>query len=143
VSLSLGDWNVPTIANSALIYGYHSPDWAKGWEGWVYPDTVSDTNQRYVSLCQTAAASGRTVGPGAAGAYDMGRLLAEGIARARYLTRDEVVAGLERVKSLPAATGQDGTLMGFGRWDRAALKGRFLVLREWRDGQSKECEDQG
>jgi hypothetical protein len=26
--------------------------------------------------------------------------------------------------------------MGFGVWDRAALKGHFLVLREWRDGRS-------
>jgi ABC-type branched-subunit amino acid transport system substrate-binding protein len=142
VSLVHDVWDVPTIANSALMYGYHQPAWAKGWEGWIYPDTVSDTNQRYLELCKLAAAAGRTVGPGAAGAYDMGRLLAEGIARARYLMRHEVVAGLERVKSLPAATGQEGTLMGFGRWDRAALKGRFLVLRQWRDGQSRECEDQ-
>ena len=29
-----------------------------------------------------------------------------------------------------------GTLMGFGVWDHAALKGHYLVLRTWRDGQS-------
>src|SRR5262249_61748785 len=73
-------------------------------------------------------------GPGEAGAYDMGRLLAEGVARAPELTRAGVRAGLERVKALPAATGRPGTLMGFGNWDRGALKGPYLVLREWRGG---------
>lgn len=28
--------------------------------------------------------------------------------------------------------------MGFGNWDRGALKGPYLVLREWRAGQSVE-----
>ena len=27
-------------------------------------------------------------------------------------------------------------MMGFGTWDHAALKGHFLVLREWKDGRS-------
>src|SRR5262249_60278532 len=74
-------------------------------------------------------------GPGEAGAYDMGRLLAEGVARAPELTRAGIRAGLERVKALPAATGRAGTLMGFGNWDRGALKGPYLVLREWRGGR--------
>jgi hypothetical protein len=26
--------------------------------------------------------------------------------------------------------------MGFGRCDRAALKGRYLVVRQWHDGRS-------
>jgi hypothetical protein len=30
--------------------------------------------------------------------------------------------------------------MGFGRWDRAALTGRYLVLRAWREGASVEVE---
>jgi hypothetical protein len=29
-------------------------------------------------------------------------------------------------------------VLGFGRWDRGALKGRYLVLRQWRDGDSVE-----
>jgi len=28
--------------------------------------------------------------------------------------------------------------MGFGNWDRGALKGEYLVLREWRNGTSVE-----
>ena len=44
--------------------------------------------------------------------------------------------GLRRVKWLPATTGEAGTLMGFGTYDHAALKGHYLVLREWKDGKS-------
>ena len=43
---------------------------------------------------------------------------------------------LERVKQLPATSGYEGTTMGFGVYDHAALKGRYLVLREWRDGET-------
>ena len=140
VSVALADagWSVPAVANSALIYGHHDPSWALGWEGWAYIDSVSDANARYRALQAAATADGRTAGPGQAGAYDMGRLLAEGVARAHHLTRAEIAHGLERVKALPSATGKDGTLMGFGRWDRAALKGRFLVVRTWQGGKSVE-----
>ena len=58
----------------------------------------------------------------------------------RHLTRAGVKEGLERVKRIPAAMGVDGTWMGFGLWDRAALKGEFLVLREWRDGRSVQVD---
>lgn len=140
VSRALHDeqWRVPAVANSALMYGYHDPTWAVGWEGWTYADTVSEDNRRYQAFSKAAAADGRPSGPGQAAAYDMGRLLAEGLSRSRVLTRDEVVRGLERVKSLPAASGRQGTLMGFGRWDRAALKGPYLVIRQWRGGRSIE-----
>ncbi len=132
------DWSVHAVANSALMYGHADPAWARDWDGWTYVDTFSEGNPRFAALSRTAAAAGRTAGPGEAGAYDMGRLLAEGIARAPELTRAGLRAGLERVKGLPAATGRAGTLMGFGNWDRGALKGPYLVLREWRGGLSVE-----
>jgi ABC-type branched-subunit amino acid transport system substrate-binding protein len=132
------DWPVPAVANSALMYGHAVPEWTHAWDGWTYVDTFSAANPRFAALAATAAAAGRTAGPGEAGAYDMGRLLAEGIARAPDVTRAGVRAGLERVKALPAATGRPGTLMGFGNWDRGALKGEYLVLREWRGGVTHE-----
>ena len=45
-------------------------------------------------------------------------------------------SALERVKQLPATSGYEGTTMGFGVYDHAALKGQYLVLREWRDGET-------
>ena len=81
-------------------------------------------------------------GPVGVAAYDIGRLLAEAVARSAHLTRSGLKEGLERVKRLPAATGMEGTTMGFGHYDHGALKGRYLVLRSWRDGKSVQVEDQ-
>src|SRR2546429_216496 len=137
--VSLGMWDTaralaahhpqqPVVANSALIFGHHDPQAAREWEGWAYPDTVSEANDVYAALGD--------VGPGVAGQYDMGRLLGEALARARVLNGRGIMDGLEQVKSIPAASGEPGTLMGFGRCDRGALKGRYLVLRQWHDGRS-------
>ena len=127
-------------ANSALIYGHHDSSWAKDWEGWAYIDTVSEGNPVYAALCDAAKADGRPSGPGQAGVYDVGRLLAEGFAQSHPLTRVDVMKGLEKVRCLSSATGEKGTLMGFGRYERGALKGRYLVIREWRDGVTVEVE---
>ena len=62
--------------------------------------------------------------------------MGEAVARAEHLTRAGIADGLRRVKQLPATSGYEGTLMGFGHFDHAALKGHYLVLREWRDGRS-------
>lgn len=61
-----------------------------------------------------------------------------GIARAPELTREGIKSGLEKVKWLPAAQGYDGTLLGFGHFDRGALHGRYLVLRQWQNQRSIE-----
>jgi len=71
----------------------------------------------------------------------MGRLVGEAVARAHHLTRAGMKQGLERVKQLPATSGREGTIMGFGVYDHGALKGRYLVLREWRDGTTVQIED--
>ena len=130
---SLG-WDVPVLSNSALMFGYARPDWRDGYKGWEYIDTISDDNQLRAKL--------NTLSPHAAGgpigcaAYDMGRMLGEAIASAEHLTRAGIADGLRKVKQLPSATGYEGTLIGFGTWDHAALKGHYLVLRKWEDGHS-------
>jgi ABC-type branched-subunit amino acid transport system substrate-binding protein len=137
-ALSLGlaaiDWKVAVLANSSLMFGYARPDWRDGYAGWEYIDTVADDNRERAGLAQTSphAASG----PIGCAAYDIGRLLGEALARADHLTRAGIADALRRVKLLPASSGYDGTLMGFGTYDHAALKGHYLVLREWRDGRS-------
>jgi ABC-type branched-subunit amino acid transport system substrate-binding protein len=134
---SLG-WSVPVVANSALMFGYARPDWRDGWAGWEYLDGVADDNvmrKRLREKSKRAAA-----GPIGCAAYDMGRLIGESIVRAHHLTRAGVKDGLERVKQLPAASGVEGTMMGFGQYDHAALKGRYLVLREWRNGKTVQVD---
>jgi branched-chain amino acid transport system substrate-binding protein len=54
--------------------------------------------------------------------------VAEGLARAPSNSPAiGVRTGLEQVKWLPAAEGEEGTLLGFGIQDRGALHGRYLV----------------
>ncbi len=133
-------WDVPVVANSALMFGYARRDWRAGWEGWVYVDSVSDDNRSRAQLRQRSARS--AAGPIGVAAYDMGRLVAESVARAAHLTRAGIAEALERVKQLPASSGMDGTTMGFGHFDHGALKGRYLVLRQWLDGKTVQVPDQ-
>ncbi|HEY5172098.1 MAG TPA: ABC transporter substrate-binding protein [Acidimicrobiia bacterium] len=130
------EWDVPVLANSALMFGYARPDWRDGYLGWEYIDTIADDNRSRARLAELFPhAAG---GPIGCAAYDIGRLLGEGIAATEHLTRAGVADGLRRVKQLPASSGHEGTLIGFGVWDHAALKGHYLVLRTWRDGRSMQ-----
>jgi ABC-type branched-subunit amino acid transport system substrate-binding protein len=133
-------WTVPVVANSSLMFGYTRRDWRAGWEGWVYVDGIADENSARARLAVHAPKTAR--GPVGVAAYDMGRLLGEAVARSAHLTRAGLKEGLERVKRLPAATGMEGTTMGFGHWDHGALKGRYLVLRRWEGGRTVQVADQ-
>ena len=129
-------WDGRRVMNTAGIRGY-APDFAKLIDGWIYVDMHSDNNATLAALRQRLDVSSAQ-SLNAAKGYDLGRLVAEGLARAPELTREGVKEGLEQVKWLPAAEGHEGTLLGFGRYDRGALHGRYLVLRQWQGGQSIE-----
>jgi branched-chain amino acid transport system substrate-binding protein len=141
VALALAElgWSVPVVANSALMFGYARPEWRDGWAGWEYLDGVADDNEQRRRL--RARSKRAAAGPLGCAAYDMGRLVGEAVARAHHLTRAGLKEGLERVKQLPATSGREGTTMGFGTYDHAALKGRYLVLREWRDGRTVQVDE--
>src|SRR5262249_51763791 len=142
LALAASAWRPRVFANSALMYGHVRPDWRAAWEGWHYVDAYADRNPVLADVRARLGGedAGAPVTVGAA--YDMGRLLAEAIGAApRPATRGGVRAGLEAVKLLPAALGAAGTTMGFGPWERAALKGRYLVLRTWRGSASVEVEE--
>lgn len=134
-------WQAPVLANTSLLRGYTDPEtlWPL-FEGWIYVDMVDEHNTVQADLFHRLAEhTGRTpAGPTAAAGFDMGQLIAEGLALAPEFTRDGLRIGLERIKGLPAASGGAGTVMTLGPWDHAALKGpNFLVLRQVRDGQSR------
>ena len=132
------DWDIPVLANSALMFGYARRDWRDGYAGWEYVDTIADDNARRSALGEISPRAAG--GPIGCAAYDMGRLLGEGIAQSDHPTRAGIADGLRRVKQLPATSGYEGTLMGYGTWEHAALKGHYLVLREWRDGKSVQVQ---
>ncbi len=131
-------WPGPVVTNSALMFGYARPDWRAGFENWVYIDTISDANPIRAALRERSRM--HAASPIGVAAFDIGRLLAEGLVQSDDRTPAGVRDGLERVKRLPAATGKPGTTMGFGQWDHGALKGDYLVLRSWRGGRTVEVE---
>ena len=137
-ALAARGWNGPRFMNTAGLRGY-APEFARLVDGWVYVDMHSDRNTTLAALCQRQGIS-QPKSLAAAKGYDLGRLVAEGLARACERTREGVKEGLEQVKWLPAAEGHEGTLLGFGRYDRGALHGQYLVLRQWLDGQSVELQ---
>ena len=134
--LAANGWQGPRIMNTAGIRGM-DPQFAAKIDQWVYVDMYSDRNQTLAAKCKELDAAPRDALSVAKG-YDFGRLVAEGLARSLEFTREGVKTGLEQVKWLPAAEGEDGTTLGFGIQDRGALHGRYLVLRQWQDGKSVE-----
>jgi ABC-type branched-subunit amino acid transport system substrate-binding protein len=102
-------------------------------DGWFYIDVFDETNtewQRFQALWPDAPAiSGAAL-------FDMARLVTLGLVHAPTQDRAGMRVGLERIKRVPAAIGEPGTMAGFGQWKRSALEGGYLVLRQWQDGQS-------
>jgi ABC-type branched-subunit amino acid transport system substrate-binding protein len=121
--------------NSCGMFGWASAEAAKAYEGWTYVDVVDDANPRLQAVLRALDRSFDR-GPMPAVYADMIGLALEGLARAPQLTRDGVRDGLERIKGIPACLGSAGTMLSFGRQDRGALKGPYLVLRSWRAGRS-------
>jgi branched-chain amino acid transport system substrate-binding protein len=135
-AVSMRGWDGPRMMNTAGMRGY-LPAFADAIDGWMYIDMHSDGNSTLASL-RRRLNLGPESGPAPAYGYDLGRLVAEGFARAPERTREGVKHGLEMVKWLPAAEGYEGTILSFGHCDRGALHGRYLVPRQWRDRSSLE-----
>jgi len=124
----------PVMTNSALMFGHMYPEWRGDFEGWTYVDAFDEDNEVRARLHSRLGIP--VDQPGPMSLYDMGRLVALGLSHAPSPTRQGMHDGLERVKQVPSALGEPGTVMGFGRWKRCALEGGYLVLRQWRDGKS-------
>jgi ABC-type branched-subunit amino acid transport system substrate-binding protein len=134
--LAAKGWQGPRIMNTAGLRGYQ-PEFAQAIDGWIYIDMHSDANRTLNALRERMNVPASQAVWAAKG-YDLGRLVAEGLARSEAFTREGVKTGLEQVKWLPAAEGEEGTLLGFGIRDRGALHGRYLVLRQWMGGRTVE-----
>jgi ABC-type branched-subunit amino acid transport system substrate-binding protein len=123
------------LCNTCGMFGWASAEAAKAYEGWTYIDMFDETNPRLQGVLRALERPFER-GPMPAVYADLVDLAFEGLARAPKLTRDGVREGLERIKGIPACLGAPGTIASFGRHDRGALKGNYLVLRSWRGGRS-------
>jgi ABC-type branched-subunit amino acid transport system substrate-binding protein len=132
-AMAARSWRPPSFTNSAGLHWYGmAPEVRALGEGWVYVDMYDERNALQAEVLDrlVPGAPHTAVGGIPAALWDMGTLIVEGLRQAPLLTRAGVKEGLERVHGLPAACAGAGTVMGFGPWDRAALKGPdFLVLR--------------
>jgi ABC-type branched-subunit amino acid transport system substrate-binding protein len=126
-------WRPPAFTNTAGLHWYFMPADARAMgAGWVYVDMFDERNQIQRSLLDRLEARHgvRPYGPIAPAMYDIATLLVGALRLAPVHTREGVKEGLERVHQLPAACGGAGTVMGFGPWERTALKGPdFLIFR--------------
>ena len=128
----------PVVANSALMLGHVFPALAVAVAGWSYVDVFDDDNverRDFLALCSDEISKSMPA------VYDIARLIAHGLLHAPNSDAEGMRVGLERVKRIPAVTGEQGTIAGFGQWKRAALEGGYLVLRRWVDGQSVRVFD--
>lgn len=127
------DWQAPMFTNTAGLHWYVMPDEARALgEGTIYVDMFDERNRvTQAMLDALAARSGeRPLGPLAPAMYDMATLVVKALRFATVHTREGVNEGFERVHQVPAALGGAGTVMGFGPWERTALKGPdYLLLR--------------
>ena len=137
--LTAKGWQGPRIMNTAGIRGMQ-PGFAALIDGWIYIDMYSDHN-RTLTAKREAMGLPPEEALSVAKGYDFGRLVAEGLARSTEFTREGVRTGLEQVKWLPAAEGEEGTTLGFGIQDRGALHGRYLVLRQVAGGEVRGSVD--
>jgi len=133
-SLNSAGWDPPRFTTTAGMHFY-----AKGeadrevLSGWVYVDQVDEANGLLTAMLDRYEArfGDRPFGPITAAMYDMATLAVLGLRNATVHTPEGVLEGLERINQVGAALGGAGTVMGFGPWERTALKGPdYLVLRQ-------------
>ncbi len=131
--------SVPCLTNTCGLFGWADASAARGFDGWLYLDMISERNPHYMRLLERAG-SKPGGGPALAFQYELYHLAMEALTRAPELTRAGLREGFERIKPLPSVLGEPGTYAGFGHYDRGALKGPYLVLRRWTDGSSVEAK---
>ena len=81
--------------NTAGLRGYHG-DFATDCDGWFYVDMHSDGNRTLAALREARGLPPEKALWAAKG-HDLGRLVAEGLARARDFSREGVKLGLENM----------------------------------------------
>lgn len=141
IAQALGEngWHGTRVAGASGIHGWPARDLAL-LEGWYHVSNYCEGNRRFAAILSETGGDRASAASLATG-HDVGRLVAEALARAEGTQPEQLRRGLEQVRALPAAAGEEGTLLGFGPQDRGALHGQHLIIRQWRQGSSREVDD--
>lgn len=107
-------------------------------EGWVGVDQFDENNSTFTAMLDRFEMrfGRRPVHCYTAQGYDMGNVVAHGLARARPHSRDGLRRALEKVRRLDAAAGGPGNHISFGPYDHRGYKGEYIVMRQVRDGKN-------
>ncbi|MGE0384988.1 MAG: ABC transporter substrate-binding protein [Gammaproteobacteria bacterium] len=111
----------------------------ENFNGWTGIEQFDENNKYFMGMIDRFAArfgGRRPIHCYTAQGYDMGHVVAHGLAKAKPLSRDGLRRGLERVRRVPATVGHPGNVMSFGVYDHRAYKGEYIVMREIKDGKS-------
>ncbi|MGE0742007.1 MAG: ABC transporter substrate-binding protein [Hyphomonadaceae bacterium] len=152
-------WDVPraTITTWVLLSGLDKPNGSpvqmglpaptEDAEGWAGIDLIDEANpvlQAFLRRYVARFGGEPPINCYPMHMYDIGRLLAEGIARARPVTPQGVKRGLEQVRMLPAAAGAPGNVISLGPYDHRAYKGTgYLVVRTVQNGREGTWSELG
>ena len=107
-------------------------------EGWVGVDQFDERNVTFTSMLDRFEKrfGRRPVHCYTAQGYDMGNVVAHGLARAKPHSREGLRRSLETIRRLDAAAGGPGNHISFGPYDHRGYKGDYIVMRQIRDGQN-------
>ncbi len=107
-------------------------------EGWVGVDQFDERNVTFTSMLDRFEKrfGRRPVHCYTAQGYDMGNVVAHGLAKAKPHSREGLRSGLEAIRRLDAAAGGPGNHISFGPYDHRGYKGDYIVMRQIRDGQN-------
>jgi ABC-type branched-subunit amino acid transport system substrate-binding protein len=108
-------------------------------EGWIGVDQFDERNEHFTAMLdrfEKRFDGRRPVHCYTAQGYDMGNVVAHGLAYAKPVSREGLREGLEQVRRVPATVGGPGNVLSFGPYDHRGYKGDYIVLRQIRDGQN-------
>ncbi|MGZ8807789.1 MAG: ABC transporter substrate-binding protein [Mycobacterium sp.] len=107
-------------------------------EGWVGVDQFDERNLTFTSMLDRFEKrfGRRPMHCYTAQGYDMGNVVAHGLARAKPHSREGLRRALETIRRLDAAAGGPGNHISFGPYDHRGYKGDFIVMRQIRNGRN-------
>ncbi len=126
------NWSPPKYTITSLLSGYMYDDFMREFFGWVGLDQFDEGNPVAMAfLDRFEARFGRRPEYFVIGvAHDLANAVAHALADAHPLTAIGVKNAFERIKMLPAASGEAGTRISFGKWTRRGWMGEgYLVAR--------------
>lgn len=115
----------------------------ENYEGWTGVDQYDERNEHFMSMLDRFAKrfdDRRPMHCYTAQGYDMGNVVAHGLALAKPASRDGLRRGLEQVRRVPATVGGPGTSISFGPYDHRGYKGDYIVMRQIKNGENVLAE---